>query len=144
MHQPRPQRSDAGKRDRSREEYDAETMRWVSGFVALAGAWVAISPLLYAPSPVAFWTNVVTGLAIAIVSGSGFLLLLDSDVVGVAAASLVVLLGLWTVVAPLVVSFEDAGLLWSNVGTGGLIVLVAGYHAYALGEGRLFERRTRA
>lgn len=140
MYDPRPGRSDAGNRERSREEYDAVDMRWVSGFVALVGIWIALSPVLYAPNVLAVWNNLIVGGAIAVVAGAGFMLVWQRDVVDVAAAAFVAILGLWTVAAPLFVPFGAPGLLWSNVGAGGLVALVAGYNAYAIGEGRVFER----
>lgn len=143
MHQPRPRRNGAGKRDRSHEEYDADDMRWVSGFVALVGVWIAASPVLYAESAVGFWNNLFVGAAIAIVAGSGFLLVWRPNATAVAAAVLVATLGCWIAVAPLVVGFEDPGLVWSNVGAGGLVALVAGYHAYAIGQGRVYGRGAR-
>lgn len=144
MHDPRPRQNGSGKRDRSREAYNPEDMRWVSGFVALVGAWIAVSPVLYAPSEVALWNNVLVGVAIAIVASAGFLLVWDRDVTNVAAASLVALLGIWTILAPLVVGFQEPGLAWSNVGAGAVVALVAGYHAYAIGDGGILERQTRA
>lgn len=131
MHQPRPGANGAGERRRT-DEYDAAAMQWVSGFVALAGTWIALSPILYAASPAALWNNFVVGGAIAAISVASVGITWRRPGTSTAAVSLVAVLGLWTASAPLVIPFGDPGLAWSNVGAGALIALVAGYHAYAI------------
>lgn len=129
---PRSGRRDVGPANRTTGRYDPEEMRWVSGFVALVGLWIAVSPFLYEPSALARWNNLLVGGGIATVATGGFLLLWQSDATYLGTATLVALLGLWSLVAPLVVPFGDPGLAWSTVGAGGLVALVGGYHAYAL------------
>lgn len=117
-------------------EYDPGEMRWVSGFVAMVGLWIAASPAIYDASSVLGWNNAIVGAGIATVAGASFLRPRSLGITTVAAASLAAVLGLWTVLAPAVVGTESASLLWSNVGAGSLVALVSGYHAQLLYDAR--------
>lgn len=117
--------------DRRRRRRD-DTIQWISGAAALLGLWIAVSPFLYETVQSVLWNNVVVGAAIFLVSGYNFYRVMNGDGTSVSVMSLVALLGLWAVVAPLVLEVESQALLWSNVVAGIIVALLAGYVAYSV------------
>lgn len=124
--------------------YDPTEMRWVSGFVAMVGLWIAVSPTVYDVSPLLAWNNGIVGAGIAVVAGASFVRPQTLAIRAVAGASLAALLGIWTLLAPLLVGADSASLLWSNVGAGSLVAIVSGYHARLLDEVRRGDARARS
>lgn len=123
-------------RDRPPEEqqnstdYDSNTMKWVSMIVALVGLWIAASPFIYETTEMAMWNNVLVGTAIAVIAGYNFYRMSDRRVASPGSASLVALLGLWTIAAPFIIEVQSEALGWSNVVAGAVVAIVAGYNAY--------------
>lgn len=111
-------------------------MRWVSGLVALAGLWIAASPLVYASTPAAAWNNGLVGLAVVVLALASVRSPRDPAGSTVAAVVLLALLGVWAVASPLVVPFENPSLAWSTAGAGGLVALVSAYLAHAVRAAR--------
>jgi hypothetical protein len=108
---------------------------YVAAATALVGAWIVISGFLYSPPPANFWNDVIVGAAIGIVAGYNALKADDPEGINTGAASLVALLGLWMVVAPFI--FEaTGGALWSDVVSGAIVAILAGYNAYRARETR--------
>jgi len=117
----------------------AETTQWLSGIVSLVGAWIAISPFVLTPvmTTASLWNNIIIGAAIFLIAGYNYYRLSQDLPVSVGAASLVALLGLWMIVAPLFVfTVESAVMFWSNVVSGAAVAIIAGYNAYAGRETR--------
>lgn len=110
---------------------------YVSAAAALVGTWVLVSAFLYSPPPANFWNDVIVGSAIGIVAGYNALRADDPEGINVGAASLVALLGLWMVVAPLVFEVLTDGAFWSDVISGAVVAVLGGYNAY---RGRRTER----
>lgn len=111
--------------------FDADAMKWVSGVVSLIGLWILASPFVYETSNFSFWNNVVVGAAIFLIAGYTFYQLANGMYASVGVLSLVVLLGLWTIVAPYVVDFDTGAIELSNIAAGVAVAILAGYEAYA-------------
>lgn len=111
--------------------FDADAMKWVSGIVSLIGLWILASPFIYDASNFSFWNNVVVGAAIFLIAGYTFYQLSNGMYASVGVLSLVVLLGLWTIVAPYVVDFDTGAIELSNIAAGSAVAILAGYEAYA-------------
>ncbi|WP_135829870.1 SPW repeat domain-containing protein [Halorussus halobius] len=113
---------------------------YISAAVALVGAWIVISAFLYSPPAANFWNDVIVGAAIGIIAGYNALRTDDVEGINTGAAALVALLGLWMVVAPFLFEVLTDGAFWSDVVSGAIVAVLAGYNAY---QGRGAERRTR-
>ena len=110
---------------------DTGTMKWVSGIISLVGLWIAISPFVYGAGAAALWNNVVVGLAIFLLAGFNYYRMTKGLLASVGVASLVVLLGLWSIVAPFVFGMASTALVWSTIIAGLVAAVVSGYNAYA-------------
>jgi hypothetical protein len=124
--------------------FDADAVKWVSGIVALIGLWIFASPFVYDASNFSFWNDVFVGAAIFLIAGFTFYQLANGMFASVGVLSLVVLLGLWTIVAPFVVDFDTGALELSNVAAGSAVAILAGYDAYANRTAREAGMGTRA
>lgn len=92
------------------------------------------------PMPEAsFWNDIIVGGAIGTIAGYNAIRA-DDRGVNTGAASLVALLGLWMVVAPFVSETTAAASFWSDILTGALVAVLAGYNAY---RSRATARRPR-
>jgi len=129
--------------ERATRTFDTEAMKWVSGIASLVGLWIAASPFVYDTTTMATWNNVAIGLAIFLVAGFTYYQLAGGMFAAVGALSLVVLLGLWTIVAPYVMDFESNALLLSNVAAGAAVALISAYNAYANREAQSAGMTTR-
>jgi hypothetical protein len=108
-----------------------ELAKWVSGFASLVGLWIAVSPFLYAATATAFWNDLLVGVAIFVIAGYNYYRVTSGHVSSINSASLVALLGVWTLLAPFVLEMGSTELFWSNLVGGALVALLAGYNAYA-------------
>lgn len=121
------------------EGYDAGTMRWLSGIVSLVGLLLAVAPFLWADTEMALWNNVAVGLAVFLLAGYNYYRMSKGFIGSISVATLVALLGLWSVVAPFVYPFDAETLAWVTIGAGVVVALVSGYNAY---ESRQATART--
>lgn len=128
----------------TRGEYDTSGIKLLSGFVSLVGLWIAASPFLYDTTEMALWNNVIVGLAVFLVAGFSYYRLAKRLGPSTGSASLVALLGLWALIAPFAMAFDNEALLWSNVVAGAIIALIAGYNAYASRRARTAPAGARA
>ncbi|WP_135823958.1 SPW repeat protein [Halorussus ruber] len=111
---------------------------YVAALTALLGTWLIVGAFVFSPMPAAnFWNDIIVGGAIGSIAGYNAV---QSDERGVntGGASLVALLGLWMVIAPFVFETTAAASFWSDVVTGALVAVLAGYNAY---RSRETERR---
>ena len=99
-----------------------------------------ISAFLYSPPAANFWNDIIVGAAIGIIAGYNALKTDDLEGINTGAASLVALLGLWMVIAPFIFEVLTDAAFWSDIVTGALVAVLAGYNAY---RARSTERRTR-
>lgn len=139
-----PEQREATSR-RSRTRVDTDTLRWLSGIVSLIGLWIAVSPFLYGSTQVALWNNLAVGAAIFLIAGYNYYRMTNGYRPSVGTSSLVVVLGLWAVIAPFLLDYgPDFGgnaLAWSTMASGITAALLSGYNAY---EGRRAESRRAA
>ena len=106
-------------------------LKWLSGFVSLVGAWVFASAFVYPEMSLAsYWNNIIIGLAIFLVAGYNYYRMTNGLSVSVGSSAFVALLGLWMVLVPFVLA--DVGTaFWSDVVSGVIVAIGAGYNAYA-------------
>ena len=107
-----------------------DTLKWLSGVVALVGAWIAASPFVYGAGAAALWNNVAVGVAILLVAGYNFYRTTGGLAPNVGGSSLVALLGVWSVVAPMLLPYASEPLAWSTMASGAAVAVLSGYHAY--------------
>ncbi|SNY25664.1 SPW repeat protein [Paractinoplanes atraurantiacus] len=95
-----------------------------SAFVALAGLWIAVTPLVVddvAGYPA--WNDVTTGLLLVLLGGLRVVRPRRTAPLGVVN----VVLGGWLIAAPFVLGFAERPLVaWNNIVAGVLVILFAG------------------
>ncbi len=102
---------------------------FVSGIVAVIGAWVALSVLVYDVATASLWNNVAVGAVVFLAAGYNYYRLSNDIPLSTGIATLVALLGLWLIVAAALLEMT-MGLFWSTAVSGLLIAGLAGYNAY--------------
>ena len=119
--------ADAREEDRA---VGSTSRMWLNGVVALVGLWIAASAFVYDPTRAALWNNVATGGGIFLLAGySSYRLLRDAGP-AVESPGLAALLGLWAVVAPLLLGYGSDALVWSTMASGVAVAVLSGYNAY--------------
>lgn len=131
----------------NRTQGEPAGQKWLSGLVSLIGLWIAASPFVYEATDAAIWNNLIVGAAIFLIAGYNYYRITNNQSTSTGAMSLVVLLGLWTLIAPYTLEWAVEGavateglevaaqaLVWSNVVTGILTALLAGYVGYMAGS----------
>lgn len=102
--------------------------KWPIGIAALFGVWLFVSPFVVGASGAHLWNDVVVGAVVAILGAySGY-----TRAGSRGASGLVTLLGLWSIVTPFVYA-GGSGMLWSDVISGIVVAVLAGYDTYAVG-----------
>ncbi|WP_128476472.1 SPW repeat domain-containing protein [Halorussus pelagicus] len=119
---------------------DSNAGGYIAAATALVGTWILISAFVYEPPAANFWNDVIVGSAIGIIAGYNAVKADDREGINTGGASLVAFLGLWMVVAPFVFETVFEAAFWSDVVSGALVALLAGYNVY---QSRGTERRTR-
>lgn len=142
-------RTDETHRERDRDVHTddaarSDVLKWLSGIVALVGLWIAASPFLYEATQVATWNNLAVGAAIFVLAGYNFYRMMEGDRANVGGSSLVVLLGLWSIVAPFLLAFGTDTLAWSTLASGVAVAILSGYNAYENRRARRTRTGTRA
>ncbi|WP_458189912.1 SPW repeat domain-containing protein [Haladaptatus sp. NG-WS-4] len=129
--------SETETRERTTRQTDTDesNLRWLSGFVSLVGAWIFISAFVYpAMSVTSYWNNLIIGGAIFLVAGYNYYRMMKGMSASIGSSSFVALLGLWMILVPFVMDVGTA--FWSDVVSGVVVAIVAGYNAYAGREAR--------
>lgn len=107
-----------------------DALKWLSGIVALVGSWIAASAFVYGAGAAALWNNVAVGMAILLLAGYNFYRTTGGLAPNVGGSSLVALLGVWSVIAPMLLPFASEPLAWSTMASGAAIAVLSGYNAY--------------
>ncbi|QSW99610.1 SPW repeat domain-containing protein [Haloterrigena alkaliphila] len=103
--------------------------------IAAVGVWVAVSLLFFEFGEAALWNNALVGGVVALAGVYNAYRLSNDIPLSTGVSSLLVLLGLWLVVAPVVLDMPD-GLFWSTIASGLLVAGLAGYNVYEAREAR--------
>lgn len=130
----------------SRDGYNSlntDTMQWVSALVALIGLYVVASPFIFESTEAAIWNDSLVGTGIFLLAGYNFIRLSRDRLASVGIASLVILLGLWLVVAPAVIDMGSDTLATGTAIAGAITAVLSVYNAYANNKADAPER-TRA
>jgi hypothetical protein len=110
-------------------------LKWLSGFVSLVGAWIFISAFVYpSMSTASYWNNLIIGAAIFLIAGYNYYRMSRGMSTSVGSSSFVALLGLWMILVPFVMTASTA--FWSDIISGIVVAIIAGYNAYAGREER--------
>lgn len=110
-------------------------LKWLSGFVSLVGAWIFISAFVYpSMSTTSYWNNLIIGAAIFLIAGYNYYRMSRGMSTSVGSSSFVALLGLWMILVPFVMTASTA--FWSDIISGIVVAIIAGYNAYAGREER--------
>lgn len=108
---------------------------FVSAIVAVVGAWVALSVLVYDVGGATLWNNVLVGAVVFAAAGYNYYRLANDIPRSVGVASLVAMLGIWLIISAAL--FEMiGGMFWSTIVSGLLVAGLAGYNAYEAREAR--------
>ncbi|WP_214102891.1 SPW repeat protein [Acrocarpospora catenulata] len=130
-------------RDKYELASESQPAKVVAGLTFLTGLYLAISPWVvgFQRFPTLAVNNLIVGIAVATLA------------LGFASAYgrthglvwVVPLLGIWTIIAPWVVSGHNAtaGTIWSNVVTGVITLLLGLATMFGIGRARFGEARTR-
>lgn len=100
----------------------------ISAAVAVIGAWVAVSALVYDFGAAALWNNALVGSVVLVAGAYNCYRLINRVPLSVGVASLVAILGIWLIVVPAL--FGMTGGFWSTLVSGLLVAGLAGYDAY--------------
>lgn len=106
------------------------TRKWLSAVVALVGVWIGASPFLYGDTTIARWNNLAVGGAIALLGAYNLYRANEGQLIHEGIAGLVALLGVWSIVAPVMLGFESRGLFWSTAVSGLVVAALSAYNAY--------------
>ncbi|MDF9744017.1 SPW repeat protein [Natrinema salsiterrestre] len=107
----------------------------LSLLVAVLGAWVALSVLVFETTAAPLWNDVLVGLVVALAAGYNYYRVTNDVPLSTGIATLVAVLGIWLIVSAALFGMTG-GLFWSTLATGLLIAGVAGYNAYEAREAR--------
>ena len=114
---------------------DESGLKWLSGFVSLVGAWIFISAFVYpSMSTTSYWNNLIIGAAIFLIAGYNYYRMSRGMSTSVGSSSFVALLGLWMILVPFIMTASTA--FWSDIISGIVVAIIAGYNAYAGREER--------
>lgn len=138
---------DAGSNPRNESTQIANEERrrntsFISALVAIIGAWVAVSALLFEVGTATLWNNVAVGALVFLAAGYNVYRLTNDIPLNTAIATLVAILGIWLVVAPPLLEMAG-GIFWSTIASGLLVAGLAGYNAYEAREARSVATETR-
>ncbi|MFC7231906.1 SPW repeat protein [Saliphagus sp. GCM10025308] len=125
--------SDAGSA-RNRETLNTDVMQWLSALVALIGLYLVASPFIFEATDAATWNDTLVGTGIFLLAGYNFYRLSKDRLASVAVASLTILLGLWTAIAPYVMEMGSNELAIGTTLSGLAVAALSAYNAYANGK----------
>jgi drug/metabolite transporter (DMT)-like permease len=134
--------------DRSVDPNPYERGKWLSGIIALLGAWMILQSFLFDMVASQFWNDIIVGALLLGVGGYNYSRR-DNDKVGsVGAAAIVALLGLWLIAAPFMFGW-DAGtteavnplVFWNDVAVGLITLGLGAFSAYAARDQKQKARR---
>ncbi|ELY67608.1 SPW repeat domain-containing protein [Natrinema versiforme] len=107
----------------------------VSLLVAVLGAWVALSVLVFETAAAPLWNNVLVGVVVLAAAGYNYYRVANDVPLSTGIASLIAVLGIWLIVSAALLEMTG-GLFWSTLATGLLIAGLAGYNAYEARDAR--------
>lgn len=119
-----------GSRDGSGDRTPPATRKGLSAVVALVGLWIGASPFLYGDTTIARWNNLAVGGAIALLGAYNFYRASEGQFRHEGIAGTAALLGVWSIVAPVMLGFESRGLFWSTAVSGLVVAALSAYNAY--------------
>lgn len=128
---------DAGV-DRDMDRNPAERGKWLSGIIALVGAWMILQGFLFDMVLSQFWNDIIVGALLLAVGGYNYFRRGNDKIGSVGAAAIAALLGLWLIAAPFLLGTQG-GLteaanpltFWNDIVVGVIALGLGAYSAYA-------------
>ncbi|WP_435181531.1 SPW repeat domain-containing protein [Halorussus sp. AFM4] len=116
-----------------------ERGKWLSGLIALIGAWMVLQVFLFDMVASQFWNDIIAGGLLLLAGGYNYARRGRDQVGSVGAAAVAALVGLWLVVAPFVLGAdasaaaeaENAFVFWNDVVVGLITLGIGAFSAYA-------------
>lgn len=107
---------------------------YLSGIAILAGLWAVAAPFVWPVGATMTWTNVVAGLAVAVLAGVTAYRSWDDEFPHPGVPGLAILGGLWLLVGPFLLAPGVEPFLYATVAAGALIAVLGGLVLYAGAE----------
>ena len=115
-----------------------ERGKWLSGIIALIGAWMILQGFLFDMVASQFWNDVIVGALLLLAGGYNYSRRGRDQVGSVGAAAVAALLGLWLVAAPFVLGADAGGaeavnglVFWNDIVVGLITLAIGAFSAYA-------------
>ena len=115
-----------------------ERGKWLSGLIALFGAWMIVQSFLFGMVDSQFWNDIIVGALLLIVGGYNYSRRGSDKVGSVGAAAVAALLGLWLVAAPFmfgwgrgVTEATNPLVFWNDIIVGLITLAIGAFSAYA-------------
>jgi hypothetical protein len=115
-----------------------ERGKWLSGIIALLGAWIVLQSFLFDMVASQFWNDIIVGALLLGVGGYNYSRRGKDKIGSVGAAAIAALLGLWLIAAPFMFGW-DAGateavnplVFWNDIVVGLITLGLGAFSAYA-------------
>lgn len=103
-----------------------------SGINILAGIWLIIAPFVlgYSAVPESTWNDVIVGAAVIIVAA----IKISKPLSAAGVSWINVLLGVWLIIAPFVLTYETTEALWNDIILGCIVAICGIWSAVAARE----------
>ncbi|UPV73213.1 hypothetical protein M0R89_11710 [Halorussus limi] len=124
--------------DRNMDPNPYERGKWLSGIIALLGAWLILQTFLFDMVASQFWNDLIVGALLLGIGGYNYSRQGKDQVGSVGAAAIAALLGLWLIAAPFMFGW-DAGateavnplVFWNDIVVGLITLGIGAFSAYA-------------
>ena len=134
--------------DRNIDPNPYERGKWLSGIIALLGAWLIIQTFLFDMVASQFWNDIIVGALLLGLGGYNYSRRGKDQVGSAGAAAIAALLGLWLIAAPFMFGW-DAGateavnplVFWNDIAVGLIALGVGAFSAYAARDQKKEARR---
>ena len=135
--------------DRNLDPNPYERGKWLSGIIALFGAWMLVQSFLFDMVGSQFWNDIIVGALLLVIGGYNYSRRGNDKVASVGAAAIAALLGLWLITAPFMFGW-DAGateavnplVFWNDIVVGLITLAIGAFSAYAARDQKREAQRT--
>ncbi|UPV76884.1 hypothetical protein M0R89_20670 (plasmid) [Halorussus limi] len=125
-----------------------ERGKWLSGIIALIGAWMIVQSFLFDMVASQFWNDIIVGALLLVAGGYNYSRRGNDKVGSVGAAAVAALVGLWLIAAPFMFGW-DAGateatnplVFWNDIVVGLITFALGAFSAYAARDQKKEARR---
>lgn len=115
-----------------------ERGKWLSGIIALLGAWMVLEAFLFDMVASQFWNDIIVGALLLGVGGYNYSRRGNDKIGSVGAAAIAAVLGLWLIAAPFMFGWEAGATeavnpltFWNDIVVGLITLGLGAFSAYA-------------